>query len=336
MTQTAVKTPLELLEEKMVAEIENGHPYEALQLAQSLIARKKKTLGRDVTASLVGHGAAVLLKGKAPADAGTLIAWYIEDGAGDDYYFRLQEDLSIISDLFNEAQPKDIHPLLQKIYGPLHKLIAKSSNAKTVTATKLQELEQKFIDIFVVQKDWNVAVRALLRIDQIPRVAQILDLWAKDEGYTSEYSLFFARVVLQLLSDTQLAKANALLQASYPYLNPLDKAPEGDISEDKAAIATANSLAVWHLTIILTELAGAEAKPRVDKNKIFLILLERYTHIIQKLDPKLLYSLDKIGQSYFGLNAGDNQVNPMAAMFQNMMAGGGAAPAAASAPGKKA
>lgn len=330
MTQSAVKSPLELLEEKMVAEIEVGHPYEALQLAQSLIARKKKTLGRDVTASLVGHGAAVLLKGKAPADAGTLIAWYIEDGAGDDYYFRLQEDLSIITDLFKDARPENVHPLLQKIYGPLHKLIARSGNAKTVAAS-LQELELKFIDIFVAQKDWNVAVRALLRIDQIPRVAQILDLWAKDGGYSSEYPLFFARVVFQVLSDSQLAKANAVLQAAYPYLAPLDKAPEGDISEDKAAIALANALAVWHLAIILTELVGAEAKPRVDKNRIFLLLLERYSHIIQKLDPKLLFLLDKIGQTYFGLGAGD-QVNPMAAMFQNLMAGG-AAPAAG---GKKA
>lgn len=335
MTQTATKSPSELLEEKMVAEIEIGHPYEALQLAQSLIARKKKTLGRDVTASLVGHGAAVLLKGKAPADAGTLIAWYIEDGAGDDYYFRLQEDLSIISDLFKDAQPENVHPLLQKIYGPLHKLIAKSSNVKVVAAN-LQELEQKFIDIFIAQKDWNVAVRALLRIDQIPRVAQILDLWAKDNGYSSEYPLFFARVVLQLLSDTQLAKANALLQASYPYLSPIDKAPEGDISENKAAIALANSLAIWHLTIILTELVGAEAKPRVDKNRIFLLLLDRYNHIIQKLDPKLFVSLDKIGQSYFGLNAGENQVNPMAAMFQNMMAGGASPATGVGAGAKKA
>ena len=83
--QVSTKTIFEQLEEKMSNEINNKHPYEAIMVAESFIARKKKTIGRDVTSELVFYGAKVLIKGNAAAEAGTLIAWYMELGAGNNH-----------------------------------------------------------------------------------------------------------------------------------------------------------------------------------------------------------------------------------------------------------
>ena len=85
--QVSSKTIFEQLEEKMSNEINNKHPYEAIMVAESFIARKKKTIGRDVTSELVFYGAKVLIKGNAAAEAGTLIAWYMELGAGNNYNY---------------------------------------------------------------------------------------------------------------------------------------------------------------------------------------------------------------------------------------------------------
>jgi len=79
------------LAEKVVAEVNNGHSYEALQLMQSFIARKKKLLGRKETSAMVFYGAGLLVDNGAPADAGTLLVWFIEDGAGDDFNFHMEE-----------------------------------------------------------------------------------------------------------------------------------------------------------------------------------------------------------------------------------------------------
>jgi hypothetical protein len=314
----------ELLEEKMLPEVENQHPYEALQLAQSFIARKKKTIGRDETTALVFHGANILVKGGASADAGSLISWYIEDGAGDDYYFRIPEDIDNLIEMFNSLSSDKSHPILQKVYGPFHKLALRSETSLIIR--KLNELENKWIEIFVAEKDWNIAVKALIRIGNDIKAANVLDCWAKDQGFLSEYPLYFARSILHLLSDGHLERANSLLQASTKYVNPLDEADATATDLSPAQSALAPSLAIWHLAVILTELAIIEPKARVDKNKIFILLIERYNGIINRVDPKLLPIVEKIGQVYFGINNSESIQNPMAAMLQNMMSAGGKGP----------
>lgn len=356
----AEKTPFQLLEEKMAPEIANGYPYEALQLAESFIARKKKTAGRDITAQLVFYGAKLLIKGNASADAGTLLIWYMEDGAGDDYYFRvnndpIQVDLELLIDLFNTHTPAQLHPVLSKIYLPFHRLIVKtnptSQSISKQTMSILHKIELKWIDIFIDQKDFAIACKALMRIgEDIPRIARILDSWAREGGgYASEYPLYFARSILLWLAEGRISKAESLLKASSKYVEPYETAAL-KLSTDNANVAakerpctgSEGALAIWHMAIILAELAAMEPKPRVDKPKIFNLVLERYNSIIVRIDPRLVQLYDKIAQNAFDINVnggqgGSGNANPMAAMFQNMLAGGagGGAPAAGAgqAPG---
>lgn len=312
------------LEDKMVPEIDSGHPYEALQLAESFIARKKKSVGRDETSSLVFHGAKLLVDGNASADAGSLLAWYIEDGAGDDYYFRLKDDLPLLAALIGSLPPEKSYPILQKIYGPIHKIILKQ-DVKTLQtlSSHLNSMELNWIDIFIAAKDWNTSVKALLRLDNTSRAADILHRWGTEAGIPSEYALYFARAVLVLLADGLISRALALLRASQKYLDPMDNeiaSATEELSDAHAAVAP--SLAVWHVAIIATELADSAPKPRVDKNKIYLLLLERYGELVERLDPKLNVLLHRVGQTHFGMGGGDpNSTNPMAAMFQSMMSG---------------
>ena len=251
------------------------------------------------------------------------------------------------------------------MYGSFHKLLLKTDNKilnNNTIKDAIKNLELKWVDIFVTQKSYAIAVRALLRLSTgttptttntttdvyITRVTSILDIWAKhNDAYKSEYPLFFARTIFLLLGEGNLTKATQLLQASLPYVTPLDNeiakltsdptitttttaatgtAGKTQNSDPTTSILTpeqtllSSSLAVWHLSIILTDLANTESKPRVNKNNIFLLLSERYGNIIKRVDPKLLVLLDKIGQSFFGLSV-EQDVNPMSAMFQNMLAG---------------
>lgn len=350
----AEKTPFQLLEEKMVPEIENGYPYEALQLAESFIARKKKVVGRDITAQLVFYGAKLLIKGNASSDAGTLLIWYMEDGAGDDYYFRVnndtkQVDLDLLIDLFNTHTPAQSHPVLSKIYMPFHRLIMKtnpsSQSISKQTMSILHKIELKWIDIFIDQKDFAIACKALMRIgEDIPRIAKVLDLWAREGGgYASEYPLYFARSILTWLADGRVSKAESLLKASVKYVEPYEAAAI-KLSTDNVDVAakerpqtgSEGALAIWHMAIILTELAAMEPKPRVDKSRIFNLVLERYNATVMRIDPRLVQLYDKMAQNAFEINVNGNQggnggnTNPMAAMLQNMLAGGAGGASAAS------
>src|SRR5688572_15382422 len=73
---------LSQLEEKMLAELQSGHPYEALQYVQSFVARKKKLVGQNVTSALVFRGVKLMVDNNASSSAGTLLCWFIEEGAG--------------------------------------------------------------------------------------------------------------------------------------------------------------------------------------------------------------------------------------------------------------
>ena len=288
--------------------------------------------------------------------------YYLILYTGDDFYFRVSDDLKLLDEFYTSIPSTDIahaHSALDNMYGSFHKLLLKTDNKilnNTDIKAAIKNLELKWVDIFVTQKSYAIAVRALLRLstgstptttiatatsdEYITRVTSILDIWAKhSDAYKSEYPLFFARTIFLLLGEGNLTKATQLLQASLPYVTPLDneiakltsdpttttaatgttgKGQNYDLTPEQTLLSS--SLAVWHLSIILTDLANTEPKPRVNKNNIFLLLSERYGNIIKRVDPKLLVLLDKIGQSFFGLSV-EQDVNPMSAMFQNMLAG---------------
>ena len=282
------------LKDKILAEIAAGHSYEALNYAQSFVARKRKHLGRNATSALVYYGARLLVDNGAASDSGTLLAWYIEDGAGDDFVFHLEDraivdkdiycDVQRISDLLNGLTLEQTAPIVTKIHGPVHKAILNKKKIKKngPLSKRLEAFEKKCADTFEATKDWLSAYKAVLRLEasDMARAANILDKWSS-EGYATEKPLFFARAVLQLLSDGKLAKASEFLAVSAKFV-------EGGEQSNTAAIA------VWNLATILTNLAVLPPRPRVDPTKIFSIIAQLYFPLLSKIDPKLIDLLEKV------------------------------------------
>jgi hypothetical protein len=186
------------LKDKILAEIAAGHSYEALNYAQSFIARKRKHLGKNATSSLVFYGAQLLVSNGASSDSGTLLAWYIEDGAGDDFLFHLEDraitdkeiycDVQRISELLTGLSAEQCGPIVTKIYGPVHKAILNKKKIKKngPLSKRLESFEKKSADTFEATKDWLSAYKAVLRLEasDMTRAANILDIWS-NEGYTT-------------------------------------------------------------------------------------------------------------------------------------------------------
>jgi hypothetical protein len=327
------------LAEKVVAEVNNGHSYEALQLMQSFIARKKKLLGRKETSAMVFYGAGLLVDNGAPADAGTLLEWFIEDGAGDDFNFHMEEtrpltdadaycDMQRIADLLNGMPAAKSSPIVTKIYGPVHKAVLSAKIKKTSPLMKrLDVLEQTFSNVFEETKDWLSAYKSVQRLQtsDVPRAAAILDKWSAD-GFPTEKPLFFGRAILQFLSEGKLPKATEMMQESTKYIEGL--------AVNAADVGAA--MAVYNLSTILTQLCNLPERPRVNPPHIFQLIANLYLPLLQKVDAKLIDLLEKIGVTLFGMRKTEEAPNPMAAMMQSMLAGagggaGGAAGNAASA-----
>jgi hypothetical protein len=284
--------PIAQLEEKLVVQLRNRQFYEAQQYVQSFVARKKKLLGQNQTSSLVFHGAKLLIEHNAPADAGTLVVWFIEDGAGLDYQFKLEKnelneenycDAARLLDLLQNQNIEKIIPFIDKVYGPLHIFAAKevggitaSSAAATPSASALNarliKLENIFATSFEHSKKWNIAYKAALRVEDSTRIAQILNSWSK-EGYRTEKPLFFARSIFQLLADKKVNLASELAENSAEYFQD-NVSPTSGVEADESMSA---NLAVWHLSLILTGLANLPPMPRVDKTKLFGLLTQLYS-----------------------------------------------------------
>lgn len=290
------------LKEKILAEIAAGHSYEALNYAQSFVARKRKHMGKNATSALVFYGARLLVDNGAASDSGTLLAWYIEDGAGDDFLFHLEDraivdkeiycDVERISELLTGLTLEQTSPIVSKIHGPVHKAILNKKKIKKngPLSKRLEAFEKKCADTFEKTKDWLSAYKAVLRLEasDMARAANILDMWSS-EGYATEKPLFFARAVLQLLSDGKTAKASEFLLVSAKYVEGAD--PAG--TNNTAAIA------VWNLATILTNLAVMPPRPRVDPTKIFSIIAQLYFQLLSKIDPKLIDLLEKVRETIY-------------------------------------
>jgi len=313
------------LEEKMIPQLQSNCFYEAQQYVQSFVARKKKVLGQSQTSSLVFHGARLLLDHNGAADAGTLLVWFIEDGAGIDFHFRLEKSSDLTGDKYCDADrllsllaplsPEKIYPLVDKVYGPLHILAAKESASKdTALSARLSKLEEVFASAFESNKKWTLAFKAIYRVEDTSRMASILNAWSK-EGYKTEQPLFFARAVFQLLSDKKIATAASLIEKSAPFIQ--------DNATTAPEVEMGSSLATWHLATILSGLASLPPMPRVDKTKLFGLLMQLYYPLVARIDPKLVELLDKVGSATFNFASQVTQAeppNPMT-MLKHMLSG---------------
>ena len=189
------------LEEKLD---EGMLPYEALQYLQSFVARKKRHISSDTTSQLVFLGARRLIDTDSAADAGTLLLWFIEGGAGEEHPFHveakeLEDDAALYCDvdrlyrLIKKLDAAKSVLLCEKIYLPLAKI---TSRMKPPRHSSLQErltlLEDLFADVFEENSRWLLACKSVGRLEDMERLAKILDMWSS-EGYPTEKPLFFAR-----------------------------------------------------------------------------------------------------------------------------------------------
>mmetsp|Transcript_23873 Transcript_23873/g.26130 ORF Transcript_23873/g.26130 Transcript_23873/m.26130 type:complete len:393 (-) Transcript_23873:33-1211(-) len=345
---------LKQLEDKIKQDLTDGQIYEALQYVQSFIARKKKVLGQKGTSNAVFLGASLLTanyklanNAAKPASTtatsssasspvstlslntlgsttGALLKWFIEDGAGLDYHFNLYPELvnnahyCDVENLFTFLSSIELAvagPVVEAIYNPLHVLVAKAKIKKnSPLARRINKLEILFAQVFFANKKWLSAFKSYNRLQDAERMADVLLQWSQ-EGYKHEKALFFARGVLQLLSENKVSLAKDLLHNSLSHVE--------DNSGKKGGGASSASLAVWHVATILTDLANFPPMPRVDKTKLFGLLFRRYGPLFAQIDSKLFEILQKTGEVVFRfvLENPDAAPNPMA-MLQSLLTGG--------------
>ncbi|KAJ1407579.1 hypothetical protein B484DRAFT_456533 [Ochromonadaceae sp. CCMP2298] len=325
---------LSQIETKMAAELDEGHPYEALQYVQSFIARKKKNLGGPVnTSAVVFHGAKTLISKDGSSSAGTLLKWFIENGAGADHSFKMYSgeklkspdycDIQRTIDLIGAVSSAKAFPVVLGIYNPLHVMVAKSKVARSAEfIQRMEKFEALCAKIYEDSERWYSAFKCYVRLGLSRECARVLNSWSL-KGHPSEKGLFFGRAVLHLLSEGKVPMANELLTLSKEF-----------IVENEGGGADSAPMAVWHIASLLTELAALPPAPRVDKNKLYGILYKQYAPFLIQLDPKLLELLTKTGEVVFNYqppSTGQPQQapNPMA-MLQGLLGGGGGGAAAGS------
>jgi hypothetical protein len=343
----SVESLLSHLDEKVTAELTNGNIYEALQYVQSFVARKKKALGQRGTSNAVFHGAQTLLKKSISvasatavnlplsaeattlaATAGGLLRWFIEDGAGPDNQFHLHTDqlnatvycdLQQLLDLLQSLDLRIAGPVVDAVYLPLHLHLAKIKIKKNSHLfQRINRLETLFSRLLQSNKRWLLAFKALVRLGDAEQLATLLDQWA-NEGYSTEKPLFFARALMQVLSEGKVSFAKEVLHASLPFVDD-NVTPGTHVPGDSISA----SLAVWHVAVILTELANFPPMPRVDKTKLFGLLHRRYGALLLQVDIKLLELFLKVGETCFRYaleNPGASAPSPMA-MLQSLFGGG--------------
>eukprot|EP01041_Mallomonas_annulata_P002537 gene2537-4946_t len=321
---------------KMMKEISDGHPYDALQYIQSFIARKKKSFGRSLTSSLIIYSSQLLIECNHAFEAGALLNWYINGGAGEGYSFHLTMDISndctdssnnpcdlesIIS-LLSSFSRNQIVPVIDAIYSSLLKLlkskgvsIGKSSNS--YLSNKLETFEMISADVFELTKNWSSAAKIFIRWQDAERAVIAVDLWAK-EGYTKEYPLFFARVVFEILSENRVEFASKFIMLATEAHSVLSD----DSTVDKTWPMPCPYKAVWHLAVILTELASLTQINMTEKQKMFEILHSRYYTIVAAIDAKSASLLLRIAEFVFQLKPRGAPANPMSALFGNLLSGG--------------
>jgi hypothetical protein len=343
MAAETVDTLIAQLEEKIAAELQGDsvgsiHAYETLQYVQSFVARKKKNLGNAGTSKAIFHAVKLLIgqASKRPAGtvdeaamastAGSLLKWFIEDGAGRDHSFHMHAeqtnsdnycDVQNVLHLLEHLDVKYAGPIVDTIYNPLHVVLAKSKIKRNSPLQKrLHKLEIVFADVLLRHKKWLGAFKSYVRLNDADKVAEVLNLWSA-EGYPSEKPLFFARGLLHILADNKASLAKDLLHASLPMV------PDNIATGVKGGGPLSASLALWHLATILTDLSNFQPMPRVDKTKLFGLLYRRYGPLLNQMDSKLFELFLKAGEHHcnFRLEVPDTTPNPMA-MLQSLLTGG--------------
>ena len=302
----------EQLGAKMTPELTEGHHYEALQYVQSFVARKKKSIGRSTVSAAIFYGAKKLAEHNASVSAGTLLKWFIEDGAGAEHGFKLNNtelsgneycDIQNLIDFLANLEERHAFPVVDAVYSPLHLLVTKAKLGKDTTiAKRMAKFEEISARSFLEAGKYLAAFKAYIRLEMVECASDVLAAWSA-RGYGSEKPLFFARALIYLLAEGKVSIANELLGFSKKHIvDNID-------GEGNGGGPDSGPLAVWHLATVLTDLANFPPMPRVDKAKLFGILYSRYGYCLTQMDPVLLELLLKAGEVVFNYQVGQQGGN---------------------------
>lgn len=323
------KTLLSQIEAKMEADLTAGQYYEAVQYVQSFVARKKRAIGRASTSAVVFLGAAQLVKYNAHSNAGSLLKWYIEDGAGAEHSFKINAaeatssdycDVQKVVELLVPLSPAHAFPVVDAVYGPLHLSVLKSKLGKEAPlAKRMEKFDEISAKAFLEAGKFFPSFKTYVRLNQLEHATNVLSIWAS-RGYPTEKPLFFGRALIYLLSENRVAAANELLNLSKTHIHD-------NIETSGGGGSMSASLAVWHVATVLTDLANFPPMPRVDKTKLFGILYNRYSRALKVIDPVLFELFEKAGDVVFEwrlaqVARGAGGPNPMA-MLQGLFGASG-------------
>lgn len=308
MPEETIEQLLAQLEEKVRQEIAGQHVYEALQYVQSFVARKKKILGVRGVSQAVFLGARLLVSdpsvdaAAAGGAAGNLVKWFVEEGAGADHPFYVHPDAvnyttycdtQNLLELLSAMDASVAGSVVTVLYNPFHLLLTKKKVKRASgLAQRINKLENVFAGVFLATKHFHQAFKCYLRLEDSDKLRDTLVAWTQD-AYATEKPLFFGRALLTLLAENKVKLASDLSTLLAAHVS--DNIEPG-VSGGGAHSA---SLAVYHVSVTLTELAILPPHDRVNKPRLFVLVYRRYASLFAQLDTRLLETLVKAGESVF-------------------------------------
>jgi hypothetical protein len=322
------------LEEKLREELDSQHPYEAMLYVQTFVARKRRSLPSLDTCQLIFKGLEILIEYHEDQYAATLYQWLLSQQFIQSEYLPkiFQKTLLLISS--NGKTQQKLSEFIISIFHPLTEYIETNTSLSSLEKTKyFYELNQKCGEMFELMKRWSEAKNSYMNIGDVTSVARVTHLWAED-GYATEYPLFFARVYLSLLANKLIPQAAAFFRsATDEYLDSYEFTlhSSSPTSSSSSNTTSTSSYSIWQLCILLNDLLGLLDTPaiasKIDSTKIFAVALSRYESLLRYYDPALLDLLKLVGYSVFHVKEekNDQQMNdagPMAFMNRLLMGGG--------------
>lgn len=320
--------PYQHLVTKVTEWIDKGKAYDGLQYVQTFIARKKKQFGPSVTSLLIFHSAKLFMTEELCSNAGALILWFIKGGTGEGYSFTILDvsddskycDLNRLNDLLISFPIEYVATgIVKSVHKPLTKMIkTKFSHPNIIVLQKVREFERVSARAFEVMSEWAPAVKSLLAVGDLDRVAEDLDLWAKT-GYLTEYPMFFSRMLLVLCAnDPPLAlQLLHLVVKKFPRLSTIATAESPEISQSPY-------LPIWHLAVMVVELSSQLRVSLTSKATVFTFLYNKYAPVLAGLDDKLLVLLEAIGSRSCGWKKPQHSGGPnLMSMLGGLLGGGG-------------
>ena len=255
------------LKAQLDSDIGEGKRKEALAYAQAFIVRKRSSVGRKGTSELVFSAALVFADLLCIAEAGSLLEWFIDVGAGEGYQFFMEKhshtsvlyaycDIAHIYDFLDDIPTEAKYPIVKYIYQPLQHAIAQKRLTVYVQTgngplfVRLSMLEQRFTQIFEESKDWLHAFISSLRWQEpdLARISSIVERWAE---HADDKPLAFGKAVLQLLAVKDIGFAASLLKDCALHVETTNS------SSASKPTPSSSSLVVFEVAKRLTDLAIA-------------------------------------------------------------------------------